>query len=452
VQAAFPGYYRPTEEQFQKLWHEGTIALDANVLLNLYRYPAPAREDLISALKAVSTRLFVPHQAALEFQRNRLSVIASQLGRFDEVREVLKKAQDKLNADLGDLQLKKRHSSIDPEAFQRKVGQLFDSFRSELSDLEKKEKKVDAAADSDPIRDTLGEIVSGRIGPAPAQSDLDRLYAEGEKRYKDRRPPGYLDSDKARGEDSIYFSGELRLERQYGDLIMWDQILKAAAERKSAQLILVTDDDKADWWSILDVKGKKIIGPRPELVEEARSKASVGVFYMYSSERFLKYAREYLGVSLKQESIAQIRAVRLDTGIGRSEWRVTFAERAVFEWLTRIHQGRQILVHPTPLDFIVDLDCGTQLGYEVKALSDSSGGYEVYSLVRKMPLAVPGMKRLYLILVGSGSIDQRRFDELLDGVPLPPWLSVVFGHLESTEVEPVFVADFEKPWPPVPSQ
>ena len=78
MRTTFPAYYRPSEELLRELWQKATIALDANVLLNLYRYPIQARNDLLSVLRRVSGRLFVPYQAALEYQRQRLHVIALQ--------------------------------------------------------------------------------------------------------------------------------------------------------------------------------------------------------------------------------------------------------------------------------------------------------------------------------------------------------------------------------------
>ena len=34
------GFYRPSEDEFKEIWDKATFVLDANVLLNLYRYPA----------------------------------------------------------------------------------------------------------------------------------------------------------------------------------------------------------------------------------------------------------------------------------------------------------------------------------------------------------------------------------------------------------------------------
>src|SRR3989304_4044199 len=118
---SFLGYYRLNERELSKLWRNCVFVVDANVLLNLYRYPKEAREDLLRVLKRVSSRLWLPHQAALEYQCNRLIVIAEQIQRFDEVRKLLNEATGQLRNGLEKMQLKKRHSAIAPDNFMAKI-------------------------------------------------------------------------------------------------------------------------------------------------------------------------------------------------------------------------------------------------------------------------------------------------------------------------------------------
>lgn len=72
-------------------------------------------------------------------------------------------------------------------------------------------------------------------------------------------------------------------------------------------MIFVTDDAKEDWWRIHE--GKKI-SPRPELVEEMESTAGV-IFYMYSSEKFMDYAEQFLNLPHQQEITEEVRDIRL---------------------------------------------------------------------------------------------------------------------------------------------
>jgi len=57
----FPGLLSIGRVGLSDALAEGPLfALDANVLLNLYRYPVAAREDLLAVLKTLSSRLLIP--------------------------------------------------------------------------------------------------------------------------------------------------------------------------------------------------------------------------------------------------------------------------------------------------------------------------------------------------------------------------------------------------------
>lgn len=78
MRSMFPGQFRPSNDQFKALWAECIFAVDANVILNLYRYSPETRRELERTLESVKERLFVPHQAAKEFLKNRLGVTVGQ--------------------------------------------------------------------------------------------------------------------------------------------------------------------------------------------------------------------------------------------------------------------------------------------------------------------------------------------------------------------------------------
>src|ERR1039458_8581926 len=92
------GFYRPSDDEFKAIWSKATFVLDANVLLNLYRYPTNASHDLLKALAKLSGRLWLPYHAALEYQRNRLNVIAEQKKRFADVRNLIEETTNTLNS------------------------------------------------------------------------------------------------------------------------------------------------------------------------------------------------------------------------------------------------------------------------------------------------------------------------------------------------------------------
>ena len=317
MKRSFPGYYLPSKDDFAALWEKCIFVLDANVLLNIYRYPQQARDDFISVLSKISDRIWIPFHTALEYQRNRIGVIIEQNKRFHEVRKLLEDTQNTLFSKLNELQLNKRHSSINPDPFITEVKRVFDSFNSEL---EKQEKLQPSIHEDDRIRNKIEGILGDKIGSCPNdQKQLDEIFKEGESRYAVQLPPGYIDSKKEKDNVGDKFSyGGLTYHKKFGDFIIWKQIIEESKSRKIKHLIFITDDDKEDWWLIADFMGEKQIGPRPELIEEIRREAGTEHFYMYNSDRFMKYAKEYLGVDISEKSIEQVK----DLAVGRNMWKL----------------------------------------------------------------------------------------------------------------------------------
>lgn len=372
----FPGYYRPNVEEFAELWGEALFVLDANVLLNLYRYPKMARDELVSVLVQVSDRLWIPFQAALEFQRNRPYVLAEQKERFYQVRKILNKALSTLEGDLGKLQLGKRHSLIETDTLLNVLRSSVDKFNSSLEQLEAQQI---GAHEDDLLRLRIDELLGGHVGDPPAtQSVVDSISEEGKQRYSQKIPPGYSDSRKEDGASASYSYGGIVYEAEYGDLILWKQLIDRAKHATTKSVIFVTDDQKEDWWWIIDSQGKKTLGPRPELINEIQRLANIDQFYIYNSEQFLEFSKRFLQSSVSDESIEQVRQVAQSTrakyaqataisSIGENE-----AVAAVQRWLGRRFSESlmYVLQEGHFPDMVVQVQ-GThlQLGIDVKIVS-----------------------------------------------------------------------------------
>ncbi len=301
------GYYQPTEEEFSRLWANCKFIVDSNVLLNMHRYSQKARDDLLSILRAVSDRVWIPHQVAIEYQENRLYVIAEQAKRFRDVKEELKSIQNRLQSVLEGKQLTKDYSSIKVDGFTGEVNRVFDEFSEELDKTARNQPDV---IDNDKIRDEIDSLFESRVGVPPiSQAALDDIYKEGQLRYQRKQPPGYMDLKKADNkEENTYSYGGLVFKREYGDIVIWNQIIDKAKDNKEFEnIIFITDDNKEDWWWQVDSMGRKTIGPRPELVAEIKSKAGVLLFYMYNLEHFMQRAEQHLGIEVEKESIEQVR-------------------------------------------------------------------------------------------------------------------------------------------------
>lgn len=286
----FPGYYRPTDEELSKLWKDCFFAFDANVLLNLYRYSENSTKDFLETLSLLSKlkRLWIPHQAALEYHRGRLQVIGDQKKKYIELIDFLNSNQKIIDDKMGQFN---RHPYIKTDDL---FSQISESFRNIINDIEKLQKNHPDLLQNDTIRDNLVDILSGNIGNPYTQTHLDEIYTAGKKRYDQEIPPGFKDDQKEGN-------------RKYGDLVMWNQILERAKE-KDQPFIFVTDDRKEDWW--LRYEGKTI-SPRPELIEEFYSYCKKG-FYIYQADNFTEYAKRYIRKEVDQNTIEEIRTIRND--------------------------------------------------------------------------------------------------------------------------------------------
>jgi hypothetical protein len=443
TRSPFHAYYLPDEKSLKRLWNRGTVALDANVLLNLYRYPVLARSDLLSGLEKISERLFVPYQATLEYQRNRLEVIASQRRRFDEVRKVLADAQNKLSADLGKLQLKKRHSSIDPSQLLTDIEHILNKFRDDLVRHEKDQLDITG---KDEIRSTIDRLIDGKIGKLSDQAALDKIYKEGKKRYEDRVPPGYSDAHKAESGEPVYFSNGIRIERQFGDLIFWTQLMEMASERKLKHLILITDDEKEDWWWVVESNGEKTIGPRPELVEEMCEKTGVKDFYIYTSERFLYYARQYLDLKVRDQSIDEVRSVRQSQAA--RGWPYGFSGDAVdaaYFWLNSRYGGLTTRLNVDEWEITYEDVNGIVAGYQIHVLSEQDSRDQIDFIADSLrsDITYPnilGMRHFGFIIVLEHERFRGKVEDAIAGITLPPNVGLAIGVVQlEPNKKPIFV-------------
>jgi len=367
----FKGYYKPSEEEFGSLWANAVFVFDTNVLLNLYRYQSSTRDSLLTVIERLTDRVWIPYHVGLEFQRNRLTVIAEQHKRYTEVQNIVANSISGMQSQLENLQLKKRHSHINPDQLIENIEKVKSGFISELKALE--EKSISVTSD-DEIREKIDSLFDGKVGSPPVgQEEIDELFKEADTRYKNAIPPGFEDSvkdEKSRGE---FAYGGITYKRKYGDLIVWKQIIKQAENESLKDVIFITDDNKSDWWWKIDSNGKKTIGVRPELTDELTREAGVERFYVYTTDNFLSYANEYLDAEVTDETIEEVREVTVANQNLRKDFlnSVFFtgpAEEAVLAWLS--HSFPNVKVNHQGFPDFISYEGGRNYGFIVKPAQD----------------------------------------------------------------------------------
>lgn len=288
MKSEFSWYFSATEEEIDEIWKNGVLTVDANVLLDLYRYHESTRNSLLNSLENFNGKLWLSRQAAEEFFRNRTKVIISSEKTFkqatDEVETLRKNFESAVHqlkgnriipADVADILLKDVTPIIDNA--QNEITKATSSYPNYLK--------------NDPILDKVSRIFNGFIGENFKDDEMGSLKEEAEKRKANKIPPGYLDDDK---------DGD----RPYGDFFLWTQILKHSKD-DNTPMIFVTSERKDDWWE--KISGKTT-GPRRELLREFYEFSKQRVL-IYQTDRFLEYASERAGKEVDNSAVEEIRAV-----------------------------------------------------------------------------------------------------------------------------------------------
>jgi hypothetical protein len=315
----FPGYFTPTDEEFKELWGDSYFAFDANVLLDLYRSTAETQQVFFTVLEKIADRVFLPHQATGEYLKNRLRVISFRSDQYGRIKNESKNLAKTVESIVHE------HAILNGE----EIAEVARESAGKISSL------IDAAAADEPdllradeLLARVSKLFEAATGQPYPSARLKEIYAEGAQRYAHGVPPGYRDDKKGEPE-------------KYGDLLIWFQLIDQAKATKKP-IIFVTGDAKEDW--LLQHKGDTL-GPRPELRQEMMNAAGVH-FYIYTTPRFLEFAKQFLGLKLdtkkaesefekieKQDKEATERAVSAYNsfnvsvgGHGWPDWHTTFVD------------------------------------------------------------------------------------------------------------------------------
>ncbi|MGX1828748.1 PIN domain-containing protein [Paenibacillus taichungensis] len=289
MKSLFPGHHYLTEDQFAKLWKESTFVFDTNILLKLYKYPRQLRETTLEIMEALKGRIWIPYQVAMEFHLHFRDQIYNQNDAYTNLKKTLSNNIDSIIKELENLS----HSNIDVDPMIQTLNHSKNVIVDELENQESKQ------PDLNELTERISSIIGQNVGRPYEEKRLLEIYGDGESRYKDKIPPGYMDA-KVKS-DQVTIHDGLKYQNKYGDLVYWRQMLDHSKNEEVKSVILISDDTKEDW--VLKVKGEKK-GPHPELIYEFYRESSGKQFHLYNSKQFLKYANKYL---FKKDSV--------DTGI-----------------------------------------------------------------------------------------------------------------------------------------
>lgn len=246
----FDHHYRPEDSRVREAFESGLIVLDTNVLLNVLRYSPVAREELMQVLGGIADRCFVPHQVAVEYNRNRVRVVSDRHKELEEAAAEIGSIRSKVQAVVNNIRHRRTLASEDIHLLEGSVTTFFSALQrasndaADLYDLDP-DHMVGA---KDPWTAQLDRLLTGRVGEKPSDEDLAQDVAEAERRKAERLAPGFKDDGP-------------------GDYLWWAEVLRHP-ELKGRPLLVVSDDAaKGDWR--FEERGITV-GPQPILVEDLR--------------------------------------------------------------------------------------------------------------------------------------------------------------------------------------
>ncbi|MEU4293826.1 PIN-like domain-containing protein [Kribbella sp. NPDC026596] len=293
----------------QEYYPSAIIVPDTNVLLDLYQYTPVTRQQLLAALQSVSDRLWLPHQAGLEFVRGRAGVIKRR-------NEVLSRAPREVNSAFEsawkqiDSAAKHIKNLMVSYAGPDNLGEidalmnreLFDQFTAqwktaliERAKAIKDEHDIGPGAfigGADELLITIAELFGDRIGE-PVTEDALRLRVERATkfRYPNNIPPGFSDL----GKDTELLAA--------GDFLLWEEVIEYAQNLPEPKVIFVSGDTKVDWYQQAGFGQKK--QPWPYLIDEFRLRTGGRILITETAE-FYADIKQYLGADIASSSIEEV--------------------------------------------------------------------------------------------------------------------------------------------------
>ena len=292
LREAAPGYYAPDERDRRRALRSGLVVLDTNILLHLYRLTAEARQEMLAILRTIGDRLFIPNQVAVEYEVNRVNAVQDQARFLTEVADQIGNAKRNCENQIANVAKRCGSTSVQVKSVQKRLAtavKALDALADAVVTLrDSSDVALPGAIERDPVRDALGSLLAGKVGPPISPSERAELEKIAQDRYSRKVPPGFEDGRKTGNAE--------------GDFMVWSQVLEEAAQRR-LPVILVSDDVKADW---VRREMHQVVGPHPELIVEMREKAGVE-FASVTSEQFLREARAALSAKVSDSTLAEVR-------------------------------------------------------------------------------------------------------------------------------------------------
>lgn len=275
------------KEMAEQLWKTATIVFDTSALLDFYYMTKDNQNIIADILTSMKERIWIPAQVYYEFCNNRHSVMTKPISeKYTDKDLQNNKLVKTLSSYISQWEKSYYHPFVDSDSLAR-IKTITDEITPKINEVktivakeyQKRKREIKEIADDDQLGIAVENLPKGE---PLAFSEIKDIVKEGYFRYANQIPPGYKDAESKTG------------IRQYGDLIIWKEIIKYA-KTYNKDVIYICNDVKPDWLIVsaadmekeLDKPGKAESGnPRRELLAEFEEETGRNV-WIYKTADFI---------------------------------------------------------------------------------------------------------------------------------------------------------------------
>lgn len=372
----------------RKLWGKCLFVFDTSALIDFYSYSDNTIQTVFKGVfTEIEERLWMPNRVKFEFLRlkerkKRLPIekynnlISSgqnkDSGYLSKIKKDIVSIEGNLKTFLEVTNKGDKHPYLNSQ-ITSDFKKFFDVFKVEFgkfesrvkSEIEEKIKRIEENGRKDGINKNIQKYF--QVGDELLIDEIFQIIKEGEFRYRNEIPPGYKDAighNKKTGVD------------KYGDLIIWEEIIRKAKVIKQP-IVFVTNDVKEDWCYRDEKDKNKIEKPRDELIKELHDKTGMA-FCMYTSSQFIFKAKELLNIELDEKVLKDVNSIQKIRNRKGRLIRKMNKELAIKGWIYEEYGASNIKIigknpslpslrefNQKSLDYLVELENEERIGFQV---------------------------------------------------------------------------------------
>lgn len=213
----------------EDLWNNADIIFDTSAICELYNMTDKAKKTVCKILDTLSERIWIPAHVMYEYLKNRDKVIMNPIQEkyknpklpVDDIKRELDKIvktndDDNFHPYIEEISLDKIKEQA--EIIKSALKAIKDEIKAQY---EKRKEEIENIKSNDILKEC---IENKNIGKPFSFQEILEIIKEGEVRYRNMLPPGYMDDNEVYKKKKGF--------QKYGDLIIWKEISRYSSAQK----------------------------------------------------------------------------------------------------------------------------------------------------------------------------------------------------------------------------